>query len=152
MNDDRIASSVNRVFYSDGLGLGRDNPIALKTDNLHIYRKTGMNQIADIVNTGYVRAKEKVRGGHHKEVFWSLGGDKLFYYDKTPVLEIEVDKLEDHQVGAVNLYDLSAIYIFDEMRGEYVNRLEILKMLYEEKYNMTMSNYEEEPNKSTLHF
>ena len=135
MVNERIDDARNRVF-NDGLGLGKDCPYKLVTDNLHIYRKTGFNQIADIVNTGYVRPKEKVRGGHHKEVFWSQGNDKLFYYNKSPVLEIEATKLSDGLMGAVNLYDLSAIYIFDEMRNCYVNRLEIIKMLYEERHNL----------------
>ena len=81
MVNERIDDARNRVF-NDSLGVGKDCPYKLTTDNLHIYRKTGFNQIADIVNTGYVRPKEKVRGGHHKEVFWSQGNDKLFYYNK----------------------------------------------------------------------
>ena len=84
---DRITTAKNRVFYSDGIGLGRNNPISLHTSSASIYRVTGMNQLIDIVNCGYIRPKEgRVKGGHENEVFWSIGGEKTFYYDKRPVL------------------------------------------------------------------
>ena len=42
-----------------------------------------MDQLADIVNCGFVRPREgRVKGGHVNEVFWSVGGNKTFYYDK----------------------------------------------------------------------
>lgn len=52
-----------------------------------------MHQMEEIINTGYVRAKEKVKGGHTNELFWTRGGDKLFYWDKRPVLEAPADKV-----------------------------------------------------------
>ena len=97
-----------------------------------MYRKTGMHQIKEIINTGYVRAKEKVKGGHTNELFWTRGGDKLFYWDKRPVLEAPYTKVQDGQMGAIPLEDLTAIWIFNEKENRYVNCIEYYRCLREE--------------------
>ena len=97
-----------------------------------MYRKTGMHQIEDIINTGYVRAKEKVKGGHTNEIYWNRGGDKLFYWDKRPVLEAPADKVIEGQMGAIPLDDLTAIWIFNEKENRYVNCIEYYRSLREE--------------------
>ncbi len=123
MNEE-ITNCRNRVFEQT-LAIGKNIPHALKTDANYIYRVTGMNQIADIITSGYVRPKKgKVKGGHVGEVFWTHGGDKLFYFDGRPILEVEVQKLQDNQMGALSINDLSAFYIFNKEENKYVNRLE----------------------------
>ena len=129
-DDDRIIDAKNRVFYSDAFGIGRTNPLSLRTNSNHIYRRTGISQIEDIINCGYVRPKFKVNGGHKKEVFWSLGGDNLFYFDGSPILEVPADKLVDGQIGALFIDDLSAIWIFDNKQNMYINKLEDIKSIY----------------------
>jgi hypothetical protein len=127
----------NRVFYSDGLGIGKNNPISLHTDSSHIYRVTGFSQIADIINCGYVRPKEGViKGGHKNEVFWSLGGEKTFYYDKRPVLETIVNKVKDGQLGSLSLEDLTAIWIFDNKENKYIDKMELISQIRETYKNV----------------
>ena len=127
---DRIETAKNRVFYSDGLGIGRDNPVSLHTLPTSIYRVAGMDQIADIINCGYVRPKEgHVKGGHKNEVFWSIGGEKTFYYDKRPVIETSADKVKDGQIGALSLNDLSSIWIFDYEQNCYLDKIDFINQL-----------------------
>ena len=128
--DDRIESTRNRVFVQK-LAFGKDNPISLKTKDTSVYRVTGMHQLEDIINIGDVRAKEKVKGSHKKELFWSRGGDKLFYYDKRPVLEVPADKVIDDQIGAIPIDDLTSIWYFSEEENKYVNIIEYIKELRE---------------------
>ncbi len=134
MNDsiDRITTAKNRVFYSDGMGFGRDNPISLHTLPTSVYRTTGMDQIADIINCGYIRPKEgRVKGGHKNEVFWSVGGERTFYCDKRPVLETSVDKVKDGQIGSLSLNDLSSIWIFDYEQNCYLDRKDFINQVRE---------------------
>lgn len=134
MDDLRISNAINRVFYSDGLGIGRSNPISLHTNPSSIYRVTGNSQIEDIIECGFIRPKiGKVKGGHSNEVFWSIGGEKTFYYDKRPVLEVSVERIKDNQIGALSINDLSSIWIFDENQQKYVDNLEIIKKQCQEK-------------------
>lgn len=134
-NDERIYNAKNRVFTLDALGIGKNNPISLHTVSDCVYRVTGMDQIYDIIATGYVRPKMKVKGGHRLEVFWSKGGKKLFYYDKRPVLEVPIDKVSNNQIGAVSINDLSAIWVFDESQNSYVNLIDHFLELHEAKKN-----------------
>lgn len=136
MGDERIVNAKNRVFYSDGLGVGRNNPISLHTSSEYVYRLTGMDQIADILECGYVRPKKgKVRGGHKNEVFWSLGGEKKFYFDGYPVLEAPADMVKDEQIGAISIMNLTGIWIFDKVQNKYINRIDYFKEMYQEKNN-----------------
>ncbi len=131
MEDDRIESTRNRVFKRE-LAFGKDNPIAMKTNDNFVYRVTGMDQVKDIITTGYVRSKAKVKGGHNNELFWTRGGDKLFYYNKMPVLEAPYPKVQDGQMGAIPLEDLTAIWIFNNQENRYVNCIEYYRYLREE--------------------
>ena len=131
MDDDRIENTRNRVFEQK-LAFGKDNPISLKTNSDFVYRITGYDQIEDILTSGYVRSKEKVNGGHKKELFWTRGGEKLFYYNKMPVLEAPYTKVQDGQLGAIPLEDLTSIWIFNDKENKYVNYINYYKKLREE--------------------
>ena len=134
--DDRIATARNRVFVG-GLGIGKNNPIAMATINSQIYRVTGDSQIEDILDSGYVRPKEgKLKGGHQNEVFWTKGGDKVFYYDKRPVLQVDSSKLIDNQIGSISIDDLDAIWIFDEKQNKYINQIDYYKNEYYKRHKL----------------
>lgn len=143
MDDNRIETAKNRVFQG-GFGFGKNNPISLSTDNNHIYRVTGYSQIDDIVDCGYVRPKMgKAKGGHSGEVFWTQGNDKLYFYDKRPVIETTPDKLKDGQKGAISIDDLTAIHIFDEEQNRYINKLEEYKKAMKEKNEKSFTDRSE---------
>lgn len=78
------------------------------------------------------RSKDKVKGGHNKNYFGLEDGDKLFYYNKRPVLEAPYTKVQDGQMGAISLEDLTAIWIFNEKENKYVNCIEYYRCLREE--------------------
>ena len=143
VTDNRIATARNRVFEG-GLGLGRNTPTALSTNSSKIYRTTGYSQIEDIVECGYVRPKEgKLKGGHENEVFWSKGGDKLFYYDKRPVIQFDSNKMTNDQIGALSIEDIDAIWIFDEVQNKYVNKIDYYKELYRKNKSNNVLTTEE---------
>ena len=129
VNDEsRITSCKNRVFKSEFGPRYDDNPNVFRTSEKSVYRITGMNQIADIVNCGYVRSKEgKLKGGHENEVFWSIGGDKLNFIDERPILETSIDTVRDGQIGALSLDDLTAVWVFDGESGKRENKLDAIK-------------------------
>ena len=133
MDYNLIENTRNSV--GPGFGPGADNPISLHTLETSVYRVTGMNQIQDIIDCGYVRPKGY--GGRADRVgdvlYWSQGGSKLYYHDKRPVIEASKNKVKDGQIGAISINDLSAIWVFDEEQNKYVNRLEQIKQLYIEK-------------------
>lgn len=134
---DRITDITNSV--GTGFGLGKNIPYSLHTTITSVYRVTGMNQVEDIIECGYVRPKgygaRASRVGD--KVYWSQGNDSLCYYDKRPVLEASSDLVYDGKIGAVSINDLSAIWLFDEKGNKYVNKLEDIKSLY-------YSNHQEE--------
>ena len=158
MNDlERILFAKNRIV-NQSFGLGRTNPISLSTDSSHIYRVIGMSQVEDILDCGYVRPPlGKAKGGHSGEVFWSQGGEKLFFYDKRPVLEISCDKLKDDgQIGSISLDMLTGIWIFDEEQNKYVNKIQEIRKQYNERHpeeeqiqrlKILIAAYEEQINK-----
>lgn len=127
---DRIINAKNSV--GKGFGPGKNIPYALKTKETSAYRVTGMDQIEDIVNCGYVRPKgygirsEKVGN----VIYWSIGGENLYYHDGRPVLEVPTDKVKDGQMGAIPIEDLNAIWTFDNNQEKYVNNLDYFKSLY----------------------
>ena len=127
MDNNLIANARNSV--GPGFGPGADNPISLHTLETSVYRVTGMHQIQDIIDCGYVRPKgygsRADRVGD--KLYWSQGGSKLYYHDKRPVIEASADKVTDGQNGAISINDLSAIWMFDEQQNKYVNRLEQIK-------------------------
>lgn len=130
MELERIENVKNSV--GKGFGPGRSVPIAMSTDSNKVYRVTGMDQIEDIVECGYVRPKGygSRRDGVGDKIYWSQGGSNLYYYDKRPVLESTIEKVKDGQLGAISIDDLTAIWIFDKKENKYVNNLENIKYLY----------------------
>lgn len=133
MDYNLIQNAKNSV--GPGFGPGADNPISLHTLETSVYRVTGMNQIKDIIDCGYVRPKgygsRADRVGD--KLYWSQGGSKLYYHDKRPVIEAPTDKVKDGQIGAISINNLSAIWMFDEQQNKYVNRLERIKQLHNQK-------------------
>ena len=126
--DDRIINCKNRVFKSEFGPRYDDNPNVFRTNEASVYRIAGIDQIADIVNCGYIRPKEgKIKGGHENEVYWSIGGDSLSYIDKRPILETSADTVKDGQVGAVSLDDLTAVWMVDGESSRRENKLDVIK-------------------------
>lgn len=125
---DRESTTRNRLFKW-WLGLGRYNPISLKTNIESAYRVTWESQIKDIIESGFVRPPVgKLKGGRIWEVHWSEGNDNLFYYDKRAVLEVDKNKVLDWTIWAVKITDLKAIWIFNEEKNCYENKInEFLK-------------------------
>ncbi len=138
MNDDLIKNARNSV--GKGFCPGKTYPISLHTREEFVYRVTGMSQIDDIINCGYVRPKgygirsQKVGN----VIYWSQGNNKLYYYDKRPVIEAPINKVKDGQIGAISINDLSAIWMFDEEKQQYIDRLNVIKELHNEKQKELM--------------
>ena len=134
--DDRINNAINSVGPCN-LALGRNNPMSLKSKEGYVYRITGMDQVEDIINCGFVRPKgygsRRDRVGD--KIYWSIGG-KVCYYDKRPVLEAPLSKIQNGQIGAVPLDDLSGIWIFNEEENQYINKIEEIKKLFYETNQM----------------
>lgn len=127
-NNDRIEDAKNRVFETKFGPSYNGNPNVFRTNEQSVYRITGINQIVDIVNSGYVRPKEgKLKGGHENEVFWSKGGQALNYIDERPIIEASVESVQDGQKGSLSLEDLSAVWIFNPDTKKRENKLEVLK-------------------------
>ena len=127
-NNNRIEDAKNRVFETKFGPSYNDNPNVFRTNEQSVYRITGINQIVDIVNSGYVRPKEgKLKGGHENEVFWSKGGQALNYIDERPIIEASVESVQDGQEGSLSLEDLSAVWIFNPDTKKRENKLEVLK-------------------------
>lgn len=133
-NEETILNARNGV--GPGFGPGdKNSPEVLHTLPTSVYRVTGANQIQDIIDCGYVRPKgygsRADRVGN--KVYWSQGNNNLHYHDHRPVIEAPADKVQDEQIGAISINDLSAIWMFDEQQKRYVNRLEQIKQLHTEK-------------------
>ena len=150
-DDGRIKNAKNRVFETTFGPSYDDNPNVFRTSEESVYRVTGIDQVVDIVNSGYVRPKEgKLKGGHGNEVFWSKGGQKLNFVDERPIIEASIDAIQDGQIGALSLDDLSAVWIFNPDTGKRENKLNILKesrellakdeQISEEKLNDRLKN------------
>ena len=105
--DERITDARNSV--APGLSPGRNNPISLHTDELSVYRVTSNEQIKDIIECGYVRPKGYgARSGRVGNViYWSQGNDRLYYYDKRPVIEASTNKVKNGQKGVDKLIHFS---------------------------------------------
>ena len=132
---ERIINAKNRVFQAN-ISFGKDNPISMNTDDKHIYRVTGTSQIEDIINSGYVRPPfGKAKGGHIGEVFWTQGSDKLYFYDKRPVLETSTDILKENgQIGAISLDNLTGVWMYDEQQNKYVNNIQAVRNAYNQMH------------------
>lgn len=127
--DELIKYSKNTV--GKGEGYGTPNEHSLMTSSEFIYRVTGMDQILDIIECGYVRPK-----GYGKRfnrvgpvVYWSQGGGKHHYDDKRPVIMAKSDKIKDGQIGCISIDELEAIWMYNEEKEVYENKLkEILNI------------------------
>ena len=150
-DNNRIRNAKNRVFETKFGPSYDDNPNVFRTNEESVYRITGISQIVDIVNSGYVRPKEgKLKGGHEDEVFWSKGGQKLNFIDERPIIEASIDSVQDGQIGALSLDDLSAVWIFNPDTKKRENKLDVLKesrnllakneQISEEKLNDRLKN------------
>ena len=130
MEIERIKDVKNSV--GKGFSFGKSVPISLHTDSNKVYRVTGIDQIEDIIECGYVRPKgygsRRERVGD--KIYWSQGGSSLYYFDKRPVLESTINKVKDGQLGAIPIDDLTAIWIFDNNENKNINNLENIKNLY----------------------
>lgn len=145
MEIERINEVRNSIGKNDGVGLGKKNPISLHTDSKNAYRQTGFDQVEDIINTGYIRTKGYgVRAKNRGQiVYWSMGGEKLFYYDTTRVvLQVPINIIESKMNEALVLDDLTAIWVFDEKNNKYVNRLLEIKRSYLEKQKQNLETLE----------
>ena len=152
---ERIINAKNRIFQAS-ISIGKDIPISMSTDSNHVYRVTGSSQIDDIINCGYVRPPlGKAKGGHKNEVFWTQGSDKLFYYDKRPVLETSTDILkEDNQIGAISLNKLTGIWMFDEQQNKYVNNIQKVRNAFSQLHSVheQINQLKEKNNKISLEY
>ncbi len=131
----RISNARNRVFdTSNGPAIGKNIPSAMKTKENSVYRITGKNQLNDILACGYVRPREgRLKGGHENEIFWSQGSDKLFYYDFSRIiLEAPSANVQNNQIGAIPIEDLSGIWEFNHDKQTYENRLDFYLRVYNE--------------------
>ena len=107
----------------EGVGPGKDTPYSLSTDEKHVYRITGFEQLKDIINTGYIKPKDE-KG----KVYWSQGGKKLYYIDKDRViLEAPINKVYNGKIGAANIEDLSAVWVFYPSLNKYLNKINDVK-------------------------
>ena len=77
-----------------------------------VYRETGISQIYDIIECGYVRANEKRKSN---QVWWTSGGENSFHVNKKPILVASSNIVTDYKIGAISVDDLSEIdySIFD---------------------------------------
>lgn len=120
-----IRPTTIRVFSNTGLGLGQNNPISLTTHTKSAYRVTGQDQIDDIFSSGFIRPKPggAVKGGHQNEVHFAQGGPKLFYYDKRPVIEINMKDIKDGMTGNIPKDKIKSIWTWSDSEGRYVDIL-----------------------------
>lgn len=134
----RITNARNRVFETaNGIAIGKNIPHALRTKENCVYRVTGMNQIQDILDCGFVRPRSgKVNGGHENEVFWSKGSDKLFYYNQSSVvLETLSKNMKDNQIGALPFEYLTGIWQYNDAKNAFENKIDFYRKVYEMSHN-----------------
>lgn len=132
---------MERIIYAKnsvgpGFGPGKNIPNALKTNETSVYRVTGIDQIQDIIDCGYVRPKGY---GVRREnvgdiIYWSIGGKNLYYHDGRPVLEAPIDKVQNGQIGAIPIDNLTGIWIFDKNQNKYVNNIELIRNAYNQMH------------------
>ena len=125
-NLERITTTINRVAPSVS-AIGKDNPTALSTKEGFVYRETGISQIYDIIECGYVRANEKRKSN---QVWWTSGGENSFHVNKKPILVASSDIVTDYKTGAISIDDLSEIWIYDEKLQKWNNNINFIKNAY----------------------
>ncbi len=127
-NIDRIVDGYNVV--GNDKSLEEMKPGDLPTVNTSVYRVTGMDQIQDIIECGYVRPKGYGNLRRMTHIYWSHGNEELFYSDKRPVIEASADKVVDEQKGAIPLSVLKCIWLYEEDKKRYVNRINVIRYAY----------------------
>lgn len=131
---DRVNEALNRRFETkEGIKLFKGKENSLSTSEEYCYRSTGINQIEDIINTGYIRSGyRKSKPDHKFDVDWSHGSDTLFYSADYPILVVK-DSIFNGGVereGAFTINDLAAIYkknsegIYTDILGETIKKYE----------------------------
>ena len=127
---ERITTTINRVAPSVS-PIGRNDPTALSTKEGFVYRETGFNQIEDIIECGYVRSNEHRKSN---QVWWTKGGSNSFHVNKKrPVLVASSDIVIDCKEGAISIYGLTEIWIYDEATQKWNNKIDDIKTMYVEK-------------------
>ena len=130
MEIERVKETINRVAPSVS-SVGKDDPTSLPTKKGFVYRETGISQIYDIIDCGYVRSNEKRKSN---QVWWTRGGNNSFHINKRPVLVASDDIVVDLKNGAVALDDLSEIWIYDEETKKWNNKIEDIRKIYIENH------------------
>ena len=123
---ERITNTINRVAPSVS-AIGRNDPTALSTKEGFVYRETGISQIYDIIECGYVRANEKRKSN---QVWWTSGGENSFHVNKKPILVASSDIVTDYKTGAISIDNLSEIWIYDEKLQKWNNNIDFIKNAY----------------------
>lgn len=126
----RITDTINRVAPSVSQ-IGRNDPTSLSTREGFVYRETGMSQIYDIIDTGYIRSNEKRQSN---QVWWTRGGSNSFHVNKRPVLVASNEIVVDCGIGAISIDDLVEIWIYDENNQSWNNKLDEIKEMYNHKH------------------
>ena len=127
---ERITKVKNSVGSAFSFGI---NPkFVFQTNEGYVYRTTGMDQVEDIVNTGYVRhkgygARLESRG---PIIYWFSGGGKISYSDQGAILEAPADKVMDGQIGAIHINDLTGIWLYNKDEEQFQNCIDYYKDLY----------------------
>ena len=130
-NDDRIFNSINRIAPSVSK-VGKDDSTALSTKEGYVYRETGFEQIADIIDCGYVRSNAKRKSN---QVWWTYGGKNSFHINKRPVLVASTKIVKDFLIGAISLNDLTEIWVYNLETQTWNNKIEEIKAMYFEKHH-----------------
>ena len=135
----RINSTINRVAPSLS-SVGKDNPTALATKEGFVYRETGISQIYDIIDCGYVRSNAKRKSN---QVWWTSGGSNSFHVNKKPILVASANVVIDCKNGAISLDDLVEIWIYDETSQSWSNKIDEIRMMYVQKHQNVILDQEE---------
>ncbi len=131
-DEQRIYESRNRVFISN-FAIGKNSDYAMSTKEGFVYRNTGVSQIKDILECGYVRPKNgKIKGnGNINETCWSAGGPNLYYMDQSSfIIEVPAEIVPNNSIGAVPLSALTGIWVFNQDQKRYINMVEYYKKAY----------------------
>ncbi len=131
--DPRITDTEHRVHEGFTPGNSDDYPGSLITDQDHVYRITGTDQVEDIEKSGYVRprpmdeSKRQTKIGHPTD-WWSQGGSRYFIKPGEPraILVAPTDKVKDVK-GAIPLSDLTGVYQYNFNTGQFEDHLEDVK-------------------------
>lgn len=141
---ERVLETKNSVVESKNspYNLFANELGVMHTNEDSTYRQTGISQISDIIDTGYVRANSAYDNNEAKKnrIWWTQGSNKLHYKpDPRAILEISSDKISEGQIGAVSLDDLSHIWVYDDEQSKYVDVIDKVKELRNNKKTSGLS-------------